>query len=306
MHPSLSIILFSCFLFSAYTQNQCQFQNISTLYVSIEPTITYFHPTQHLPYAIVAIMVELLFVIPFVTLLVLYPFLLRFKRLNLTRLKPILDEYQSCYKDKFRSFSGFYLIALQMIFMVSLFNLGSFKSIFFLQIFAVVMLTVHSLAQPYRDQWVNVQDSLLLFDLILLSILHGNTANIVFDDIRWLKTILSYVLILSPILYMILLCFAPGVKWLLNTIKKRRTAIHEIQQEISSAQHSNTTNLDREPLLFYDSINSEHQPIVTANGRPLPSYSVVSLSASSNWSPATEKSSEQLPSINEDNNNTDL
>ena len=307
---TICILLYLSFFSLAFSSllilKPMQFQSISTLYVSIEPTITYFHPTQHLPYALVAIMVEILFVIPFVTLLVLYPFLLRFKRLNLTRLKPILDEYQSCYKDKFRSFSGFYLIALQMIFMVSLFNLGSFKSIFFLQIFAVVMLTVHSLAQPYRDQWLNVQDSLLLFDLILLSILHGNTANIVFDDIRWLKTILSYVLILSPILYMILLCFAPGVKWLLNTIKKRRTAIHEIQQEISSAQHSNMTNLDREPLLFYDSINSEHQPIVTANGRPLPSYSVVSLSASSNWSPATEKSSERLPSINEDDNNTDL
>ena len=303
---TVCILLYLSFLSLAFSSllilTPVQFQNINVTYVAIEPTVAYFDPAQHLPYALVALTVEILFVIPFLTLLVLYPFLLRFKRLNLTRLKPILDEYQSCYKDHLRSFSGFYLIALQIVFSLSLFDLGSFKSIYFLQIFSIAMLTVHSVVQPYKEHWLNVQDSLLLLDLVLLSILHGNTANIVFDEAHWFKTTLVYILILLPILYMIILCLAPAVKWLLKIIKNKQTANGAIQEEISTAQQSDTTDLEREPLLFYNDsttiINSEEQPVVAASssrGMSVPSYSVIALSNSSNWG-------QNLPSTKEETN----
>ena len=310
---TICILLYLAFLSLSFTSLELllpvRFNKINGTYVEIDPTITYFHPTQHLPYAIIAIAVEVFFVIPFLLLLTLYPFLLQFKKLNLTRVKPIFDEYQSCYKDHLRSFSGFYLIALQIIFLLRLFNLGTFGSIYFLQIFSILMLTVHSVVQPYREQWLNVLDALIILDLVLLSILHGNTANIVFDDVEGLKTTLVYLLILLPMMYFLLLCFMPGIKWVLNFTKKwclsrkwvteRLPINHNEQQEVVNSttqqQLENSCQdgtLEREPLLFTPEMPGYSQSNYAAagdqnngerNASHRPSCTIVELSNSSEW-----------------------
>ena len=94
------------------------YPHLDTWFVQIQPGTEYMHPTEHLPYAILAILVQVCFVIPFALFLLLSPFLTRC--FNLIKLKPFLDEYQSPFQDKYRWFASVYLVSRE------LFSLPSF------------------------------------------------------------------------------------------------------------------------------------------------------------------------------------
>ena len=253
---------------------------------------------------------------PFLLLLIFAPYLIRVKRLNLTRIKPLLDEYQACYKEKYRSFAGFYLTFRQLTFFFSLFNLGISGHIYVLQILSILFLTIHCLVQPYTSHRLNILDGLLILDLVLLSILHGNTANVVFDDIEVFKIILVYLLILLPLAYLALLCLVhllPIVKQKLQKFvranhKSGRKKLEEEEESGKREANSPTTTvvsltydvhdngdavfvdrLEREPLLFAMNNDDDggaslpEQNGINGNynavgGQP-PSVSVVELSA---------------------------
>ena len=144
--------------------------------VGIQPSTPYMHPTQHLPYAIIAILVECVLVIPFTLVMLLAPWL--GKCFNLVRFKPILDEYQGCYKDEHRWFAGLYLLARQFMYFTipSLFGLD--LSTYLQQLVSFLLLTLHTTVQPYKTEskWLNRADTLLLLDLTLLSLNVGSTA----------------------------------------------------------------------------------------------------------------------------------
>ena len=58
-------------------------------FVEIQPQTLYMDPTEHLPYALVAIVVEVLIIIPFALFVLFAPCLIRW--VNLVRIKPLLD-----------------------------------------------------------------------------------------------------------------------------------------------------------------------------------------------------------------------
>jgi len=111
--------------------NFATFPNIPGVYVNIEPTIPYFDPSGHFPYALLAISIQAFIVLPFLFIMLFSQCLARIPRLNLTRIKPILDEYQACYKTEFRWFAGYYLACRQFVFIFSLINFGKFGGISF-------------------------------------------------------------------------------------------------------------------------------------------------------------------------------
>jgi hypothetical protein len=188
------------------------YPGINATFVAIEPNMRYFDPLGHLPFALISIMVQLFLVIPFLVLLIFAPYFIRIKKLNLTRLKPILDEYQNCYKESYRSFAGFYLTCRQFIFFINLLSLTATNNIYILQALSILILTIHCLFQPYKSSLLNVLDGLLILNLVFLSILHGNTANFVFDEILPLKSALIHILVLLPMLYMFLICLVVSCK----------------------------------------------------------------------------------------------
>ena len=273
---ALYLIFFSLTQTSLSILQPVQFSGVSTMYVSLDPTLEYFDAKGHLPYALLAIVIQLFLVLPFLFLLIFAPYLIWIKKLNLTRIKPLLDEYQACYKQKYRSFAGFYLTFRQVIFFFNLFNLGISGHIYVLQIVSVLFLTIHCLVQPYAKKRLNILDGLLMLDLVLLSILHGNTANIVFDDIQVLKTIIVYILVLLPLAYIAFLCvihFFCILKSKLKAIKARmsgRQREEDTRERITTITGSAPTKssvsvaydindaddtifvnrLEREPLLF--------------------------------------------------------
>ena len=75
------------------------------LFVSIQPDVEYFS-LSHIPVAIPALLVMIVMIGPLVIILLGSPLLS--KVANLSRIKPFLDEFQSCYKDTFRWYSAVY------------------------------------------------------------------------------------------------------------------------------------------------------------------------------------------------------
>ena len=223
---------------------------------SIEPKIGYFKVDHHdrdtvifLAFAIIAILVQVTLVIPFLCLLIFSPLMIRFSVFGklMQCLKPIIDEFQACYKDNYcRSFAGFYLAWRQIIFLIGLIE-DNFVTIYLLQISSIIMLLVLAIFQPYKKQRLNVLDALFVTDLILLSILHGSTANKVFatKSLAIFKKVIVTCLVLFPLVYFILLCLSPIAKRAYTFIfRKKQEQLHAFTEH---------TEEEREPLLFEQS-----------------------------------------------------
>ena len=97
--------------------------------------------------------------LPFI-LLLLFSQALR-ARVNSFSVQPFLDAFQSSYKDKYRWYSGVYLLAWVIL------NI-KMPSYLFIFITAGILL-LHSLVQPHKKVFLNAADTLLLMDVMLLS-----------------------------------------------------------------------------------------------------------------------------------------
>lgn len=139
---------------------------------------------QHLPYAIPALLC--LFTIGLLppALLLLYPLLnkviyflgsgIEDKRLvrficNLfNTLKPLFDSFQGCFKDNFRFFAGLYFLYRWTILII---YMNAVFSVYYIAIGCalLIILTVHTIVQPYVKRAHNIIDTLLLSNLILIN-----------------------------------------------------------------------------------------------------------------------------------------
>jgi predicted outer membrane repeat protein len=179
-------------------------------YVYSDPDIPYFHRSKHLPFALIAIFVELFFSLPICFLLLFAPCLSRIKRVNLVRLrlKPIIDEFQACYKDEHRWFAGFYFLARQLMYIANIIPhqvLPQSNSL--LHCVCVFVLLVQTTVRPYKQEfwYLNIVDTILLTDLLLLALFPINSYLNITTYLPWLvrniQMVSPYVLILVPSLY---------------------------------------------------------------------------------------------------------
>ena len=257
--------------------------NSLTTRVSIDADLGYWSTT-HAVFVPVAILVQLCLVIPFLLLLIFSPCLNRFPVFGqaMHRLKPIIDEFQGCYKDSYRSFAGFYLAWRQIIFLLDLVSTSQFVTIYLLQISSIIMLLIHAVFQPYKDQWLNALDAVFIADLQLLSILHGSTANVVFESpvLLVIKKVIIVILVLLPLMYFAVLCLYPIGKRIFVHLPCRR----KLRQLHTVVEH---TEWEREPLIFEQSNCSINQLSINDHSKSrnrVPTTSVVGLSASDSFS----------------------
>ena len=136
-------------------------QNNSMFMVSIQPNITFFS-SEHLPLAIPALLVLLVVIFPLLVVLLSAPFLQHV--INLFKIKPFLDEFQSCYKDKYRWYSGVYFVVWIAIVGVQ----GLPDSLLYTQTIFFLLLCAQFLIKPYKSKLLNITDTLLLVDLNFL------------------------------------------------------------------------------------------------------------------------------------------
>jgi len=173
------------------------FTGVDKVYTYLSPDLEYFHG-RHLVYVLVAIPCALVIAIGLPLLLTLEPFL-NYK-INFTRFKPLLDQFQGCYKDKYRYFASCYMICRLIILVIINININNNTSItlyLLLSTFAVICL-INATIQPYSCYAVNVIDNsillIMMLDILLqmIDVSNGFAANA--------TIIVAYVLTVLPVL----------------------------------------------------------------------------------------------------------
>ena len=144
------------------------FDNVDKVFTYLSPDIEYCHG-RHLPYFIVAVLCTLVIVIGLPLLLLLEPFL-NYK-INFTRMKPLLDQFQGCYKDKYRCFAAYYMICRLVIIVIIIANPTLNITVQFLQVALCTMLAlIQLIIRPYVSNILNIFDGFVLQIMILVSI----------------------------------------------------------------------------------------------------------------------------------------
>ena len=190
---------------------------------------------RHLFYAIVAIffIIILVFIPPFI--LFAYPLTLHLLALcnlsehrfigklltlfQINRLKPLIDNFQGCYKDKLRFFAGLYFIYRVII--LGCYSAARSSAQFYIltQFFLMGFMGIHSIAQPYKKRSHNVIDSLIFLALVTIN---GCTIfiNVYAEESRETNTSLGVILTIVIVLRLVLLyipmiCF---LMWLIGMV----------------------------------------------------------------------------------------
>ena len=144
------------------------FHDVDKVYAYVSPDIEYFHG-RHLAYAIVAVLFIIVIVIGLPLLLAFEPFLN--SKINFIKIKPLLDQFQSCYKDKYRCFAAYYMICRLVIITIIIANSSSDFVFQYLLITAcVAMALIHHSLKPYSSSLLNVFDGIILHFLVLVSV----------------------------------------------------------------------------------------------------------------------------------------
>ena len=166
--------------------------------VALQPNIQYLKDPYHIVTWIISTVLLIFLLVPFILLLFLSPLLRR--KFNLTRIQPLLDAFQSCYDDKFRWYSGVYLLSWIIL------NIN--MPYYVMEIILVAVGTLHFMVQPYKYQWLNIVDTLLLVDLIMLASLTS------VDSPNGKETVpISYILVVLPLTYITF-----GGVWIISVI----------------------------------------------------------------------------------------
>ena len=216
------------------------FQNVDEVRTYSSPDIKYF-TGRHLAYAIVAILCEVIIVIGLPLLLLLEPLLSR--KISFVKVKPLLDQFQGCYKDKYRWFAVYYLICRQVIILIVYVGNGDYyNKLYYLQTVCIIIAMIHGWIQPYKKKLVNGLDGAIL--LILVLVVNLNT----FTFLSSISSQLSIVLIIFPLF---LLCLIAIRKLLIRCYNKKRKTFYlydpvdaneELEEEEENDDDDNEAN----------------------------------------------------------------
>ena len=169
------------------------FHGIDKIYTYLSPDIEYFHG-RHLAYGIVALLCMITIVVGLPLLLILEPLLNR--KINFAKIKPLLDQFQGCYKDKHRCFAGYYMICRLLIITIVIANSSNeFVANYLLIVACGVITLIHITTKPYNNEIINKFDDMILLPIIFI------TALPLLDDFDSpLAISIVFVLVLLPLL----------------------------------------------------------------------------------------------------------
>ena len=146
-----------------------QFNGIDEVYTYLSPDIKYFNG-RHLAYGIVALLCTASIVIGLPLLLILEPLLNH--KLNFVKIKPLLDQFQGCYKDKYRCFAGYYMICRLLIITIVIINsTNEFVANYFLTAACLIIALLHLMVKPYNNETINKLDGIILQIIVLITAL---------------------------------------------------------------------------------------------------------------------------------------
>ena len=191
----------------------------------------------------------LIFVIGIIIFMAVSPFLSR--RFNTVHIKSILDVFHAPYKNKWRWYCATYFSTwLAMTVLMSYGSINIFAAIFFL-----IVSIVHCVFQPYSLQWLNVIDTLLFFDIIILYVFTDHLSNAVKNDlsIKTIKIMVYLLSLLPPLCYLILIATTLLIKipFIHRTYMKinRRLTDPSLPQLLVPDPYDNTITISKDHLL---------------------------------------------------------
>ena len=145
------------------------FYDVDKVYTYVSPDVEYFHG-RHLVYGIVAVLFTIVIVIGLPLLLTLEPFLN--SKINFIKIKPLLDQFQGCYKDRYRCFAAYYMICRLIIITIIIANSSNDDIFQYLLISTFVIIDLaHQIFRPYSSCLLNIFDGAILHFLVLVSAL---------------------------------------------------------------------------------------------------------------------------------------
>ena len=176
---SRAIIHFICFLLllsytsvattSLLLMRSLTFVDIDKVYTYLSPDIEYLHG-RHLAYVIVVLIFTIVIVIGLPLLLLSEPLLN--SKINFVRMKPLLDQFKCCYKDKYHCFAAYYMICRIVIIVLVIAKISDEFTTQYLLISACALMgLIHLLLRPYISMIDNIFDGIILQSIVILSVL---------------------------------------------------------------------------------------------------------------------------------------
>ena len=189
--------------------------------------VPYFQNPSHIALCLIALLFYLGLILPYTVLITVGSYLYKFKIIN--KFKAFLDAHYGPYKDEYRFWFGIRLCLIQLIF---LFNATvRFKFYILLTIIQVVLsifLVVEALLKPYKKNWLNWFDSVLILVYILI-IAISNVLSILIPTSLVFQNVVIVCVTITPLLgtsgvlcYHLKLVCCPKYK-LLKFLKKRQS-----------------------------------------------------------------------------------
>ena len=143
------------------------FHEIDTVYTYLSPEIEYFHG-RHLIYGIIAFVCIISIVIGLPLLLIIEPFISH--KISFIRIQSILDQFQGCYKVKYRCFASYYMICRILIEIIIIANVSNeYDANYMLMVVNGIVALVHVSVEPYNNEVLNKLDGIILHLIILVN-----------------------------------------------------------------------------------------------------------------------------------------
>ena len=172
-----------------------KFHNVHEIYTYSSPDRHYFQG-RHIFYGCFAIVCEIVIVIGLPLLLILEPFISY--KFDFSKIRPLLDQYQGCFKDNHRTFAAFYLLCrLAVITVVYAENNNYYNRLFVLNIVCIIIVMIHTSVLPYKNENLNTLDGIMLLTIVL--IVNVNTM-LSYTTFSFINAELIIVLVLFPII----------------------------------------------------------------------------------------------------------
>ena len=154
---------------SLFLVRHLKYSDVDKLYTYLSPGMEYFQD-RHLAYGIISSLCIIFVVIGIPLVLIAEPFLNH--KISFTKIKPLLDQFQGCYKDKYRWFASYYMICrIAIITVIIIFSSTDFTSRYLLITICAAVVLIHLSIKPYTSKILNIFDGLLLLLLVLVAIL---------------------------------------------------------------------------------------------------------------------------------------
>ena len=187
--------------------------------VWLDGTMSYFG-SDHLPYALSALFILIIFVLIPPLLLLSYPLLpVLMTRLGvqdywivkkliinpLSKCVPIFDAFQSCYKDEYRFFAGLLFVYRILALAVFAFTPTTALNFAYLLGYLQIILLLHCTCQPYKKKWHNIIEGVIftlqasITTIAFYRLFQAETTDTPTNASFWVQTVLLY----CPLVYFI-------------------------------------------------------------------------------------------------------